>query len=264
MSENKSLYLVQLLNEVESLHKSVQEVYDSGNLPFNFLKESFNKTQEINNMLHKLEFMQIDDLRNKMERLVAIISEKENQVSTEDVDQISHQVEEGEENFKLAEVKEEEYEEPDKEVLQENIGNIYAEGIVLPEYRNPYDSDENKLKKEDTHIDENNYFNNIDKSENKKNKTKNDFNRVVYSINDTIKTSPSVIDLKRGISLNDRFLFQRELFDNDRNKMNNTIEKLNNLGSYEEAEEYIRENVSVDLENPIIIDFLSIIRKEFK
>ncbi len=46
--------------------------------------------------------------------------------------------------------------------------------------------------------------------------------------------------------------------------MNSTIEKLNQLGTYEEAEEFIRENVSADLENPTVIDFLFTIKKGFK
>jgi hypothetical protein len=46
--------------------------------------------------------------------------------------------------------------------------------------------------------------------------------------------------------------------------MNSTLEKLSELESYEEAENYIRENVSADIDNPTVADFLLIVRKGFK
>ncbi|HBT85875.1 MAG TPA: hypothetical protein DEB12_08210, partial [Porphyromonadaceae bacterium] len=68
MFEKKTPYIEQLLNEIKSLHESVLEVSNSGSLPFSFFKESFNRTQEITGILHKLEFMQVEDLKNQMER----------------------------------------------------------------------------------------------------------------------------------------------------------------------------------------------------
>ena len=73
-----------------------------------------------------------------------------------------------------------------------------------------------------------------------------------------------IIDIKRGVSLNDRFLFQRELFNNNRNEMNNTLDKLNSLSTYEEAEEYIRDNYSWDFDSQIVSDFLLVVKKGFK
>ena len=73
-----------------------------------------------------------------------------------------------------------------------------------------------------------------------------------------------IIDIKRGVSLNDRFLFQRELFNNNRNEMNSTLEQLSNLGSYEEADKYIRDNFSWDFEDQVVNDFLLVVKKGFK
>ena len=77
MSENKSFYIERLLSEIRSLLENVMEVSKSGNLPFTFFKESFIKTQKINELLHNLEFMQIDDLKGQMERLVVVLSGRE-------------------------------------------------------------------------------------------------------------------------------------------------------------------------------------------
>ena len=73
-----------------------------------------------------------------------------------------------------------------------------------------------------------------------------------------------IIDIKRGVSLNDRFLFQRELFNNNRNDMNSTLEQLNSFESYEKAEKYIRDNFNWDFENQIVNDFLLVVQKGFK
>jgi hypothetical protein len=48
--------------------------------------------------------------------------------------------------------------------------------------------------------------------------------------------------LKEGLSLNDRYLFQRELFDNDKARLDNTVAALDQLGSIREAVEYLKAN----------------------
>lgn len=50
---------------------------------------------------------------------------------------------------------------------------------------------------------------------------------------------PKLEDIRKGISLSDRFLFQRELFGGNGELMNKTIEKINGLSSLAEAEQYI-------------------------
>ena len=42
-------------------------------------------------------------------------------------------------------------------------------------------------------------------------------------------------ELQKMMSINDRFLFRRELFDNDGDLMAQTIEELNHIASYEES-----------------------------
>jgi len=51
---------------------------------------------------------------------------------------------------------------------------------------------------------------------------------------------PKLADLKKGITMGDRFLFQRELFGNNGELMSKTIEALNALPSLADAEAYIQ------------------------
>jgi len=53
---------------------------------------------------------------------------------------------------------------------------------------------------------------------------------------------PKLEDIRKGITMGDRFLFQRELFGNNGELMSKTIEALNGMKSYDEAIAYIQKN----------------------
>lgn len=55
---------------------------------------------------------------------------------------------------------------------------------------------------------------------------------------------PKLEDIRKGISIADRFLFQRELFGNNGELMGKTIEALNGMKSLDEAMSYIQKNFS--------------------
>jgi hypothetical protein len=84
------------------------------------------------------------------------------------------------------------------------------------------------------------------------------------SLNDVIQAPPALLDLKRGISLNDRFLFQRELFNNSRSEMDSVMENLNEMGSFEEAESYLRSEQGWNFEEQAAKEFLLVIKKGFE
>ena len=48
--------------------------------------------------------------------------------------------------------------------------------------------------------------------------------------------------MKEGLILNDRYLFQRELFNNDKSKLDETIAALDRLANIQEAVEYLKAN----------------------
>jgi hypothetical protein len=48
--------------------------------------------------------------------------------------------------------------------------------------------------------------------------------------------------LKEGLILNDRYLFQRELFNNDKSKLDETVAALDRLANIQEAVEYLKSN----------------------
>lgn len=70
-------------------------------------------------------------------------------------------------------------------------------------------------------------------------------------------------NLKKAFTLNDRFRFRRELFGNKDVEFNDTLNLVEAMHSYEEAEDYFYNDLQWDSESPEVIDFMKIIAKHF-
>lgn len=148
----------------------------------------------------------------------------------------------------LSERREPETEEVDAvETREEKVSPERVERVELPGYRNP------RLN-ESIHAND---------SKPMQERTLREETPGITSLNDATEAPPSLLDLKRRISLNDRFLFQRELFHNNREEMNGVMIRLNAFGSYEKAEGYLRESMDWDFDQPVVQDFLRLIKKGF-
>lgn len=76
-------------------------------------------------------------------------------------------------------------------------------------------------------------------------------------------TGNPVDDIKKAIGLNDRFLFQRELFDGNNGLMDQTIDQLNQLSNYREAEQFIQSNFNWDHDDESVMSFMGILKRRF-
>lgn len=74
---------------------------------------------------------------------------------------------------------------------------------------------------------------------------------------------PKVSDIKKAISLGDRFLFQRELFGGNGELMAKTIAELNKLSSLNEAEAFIDKRFSWDKESSTYELFYNILKRRW-
>ena len=74
---------------------------------------------------------------------------------------------------------------------------------------------------------------------------------------------PKVTDIKKAISLGDRFLFQRELFGGNGELMAKTIADLNKLDGLDEAEAYIDKRFSWDKESSTYELFYNILKRRW-
>jgi len=72
-----------------------------------------------------------------------------------------------------------------------------------------------------------------------------------------------ITDIKQAISIGNRFRFQRELFGNNADKMNETLTELNNFTRIEDAYQYLTSNFDWKKENETVEDFLNLVNRLF-
>jgi hypothetical protein len=70
-------------------------------------------------------------------------------------------------------------------------------------------------------------------------------------------------DLKKWLTLNDRFRFNRELFGGNESLMNQTIADLSKITSYGGALSYLNSRFNWDFEDEAVTGFLAILEKSF-
>lgn len=74
---------------------------------------------------------------------------------------------------------------------------------------------------------------------------------------------PHIEEIRKGISLGDRFLFQRELFAGDGEKMNKTIDTLDKMSNLDEVMAYISKRFNWDTESQAYELFINVLRRRF-
>lgn len=244
----KNKYIELLHNEVQKLETKVAKLKDSQNVSFSFFRESFKQTQEIMRLLHELEFVQVEDMKSQMEKLVHFLSETETPLAKPS------------EGSRKNDLKAE-----DSNSNKKEVGLPFSSISSSSDITESFSQDENKKRitednpsKKDT-IETNDALKN--KEFIKEDTPADTFSTTSKSLNDILPANHTLLDTKQSISLNDRFLFQRELFDNDRLAMNNMMIRLQGFRTYEERVLYLKENTGWDFKNETVDKFLEMLKK---
>lgn len=90
-------------------------------------------------------------------------------------------------------------------------------------------------------------------------------NDVYYTTGDN--NIPLYQDIKKGklvFTINERYRFKRELFENSDADFNNTLAVIASMEDYEEAEEYFISEEGFNMGNPVVREFMEVIKKYFK
>ena len=69
---------------------------------------------------------------------------------------------------------------------------------------------------------------------------------------------------KLVFSINERFRFKRELFDNSDADFNNTLALVASMENFDEAEEYFFNEEGFDSKDPVVKEFMDVIKRYFK
>lgn len=86
--------------------------------------------------------------------------------------------------------------------------------------------------------------------------------KYITSLKDTLERK-NVTDLRKSFSLNDRFLFKKELFGGNEDLMSRVIEVLNQQPSLQEAMTYLRNEMDWDFTSSTAAAFISHLEKRF-
>ncbi|MDR1348453.1 MAG: hypothetical protein LBJ63_08540 [Prevotellaceae bacterium] len=70
-------------------------------------------------------------------------------------------------------------------------------------------------------------------------------------------------DLSKGIGLNDKFLFAKELFGGNAQQFVNAVTEINAMNSISDALEYIKCSFSWQEDNPVVKHFITLVRRRF-
>lgn len=268
----KEEYIDRLLNVIKSLEANVSIAQKEDTLSFSFFRDSFQKGQEISKLIHELEMLQIEDMKRQMEKLIVFLSEEEDKKQTVS-SEIANDSYDANDSLAIDASNENRNEQKERildyDIIAEDTVSItikeehnielpkptsstYIQHIELPKYENP---NINVVYKESVEpIEPIKYESSTVASQNSGS----------LSINDIAQTSHPKVDVKRGLSLNDRFYFQRELFNNNRENMNSVMMDINSLHDRESIEQYLIDNTSWNFENEDVKSFLDIVSKGLK
>ena len=280
----KHKYIESLLSEIKLLASKVEILKESKRVPFSFFKESFKRTQEISRLLHELEFVQIEEMRGEMEKLVQYLSDTEKTkkeaedeakylatiVKKSEVESEKEKEEEKQKRIVVVDdathkTETEEKIETEEEILVAKEDQEVSSPIVENKEQQQVKKEAKLASTEKSSIKESLQAtqSSLPSQYSKSEKVLADIVPKNKSLNDVLPVSHTLQDSKATISLNDRFLFQRELFDNNRDAMNMMLTKLQAFSSFDLAESYLKRNTTWDFSNETVDKFLQMLKDRF-
>ncbi|MBN2164844.1 MAG: hypothetical protein JW717_01060 [Marinilabiliaceae bacterium] len=150
-------------------------------------------------------------------------------------------------------------------IIKDKITNIQQDTTLIKEISVNQDNTtikENKLEIEDTPLVEPKNPSILGESLGKNIQSVADKINASKESNKVLIGKP-VQDINKAIGINDRFLFQRELFGGNSSSMNQTIDQLNQLNTLEEAQLFLKSNFSWDMEDETVIAFFKTIQRKY-
>lgn len=76
-------------------------------------------------------------------------------------------------------------------------------------------------------------------------------------------SSQKISDIQSAIGINDRFLFTRELFENNIEEYNSAISFVNNSNEFQSILNWMKNEKEWDLEDPTVVQFVEITKRKF-
>lgn len=230
------------------------------------------------------EDITIDEEPDETEEEVVVEETEENE-AIEEEEIVYEDDEEEEDDLTEVETEEDDLTEEEaekveeKQILQKNIQFTELDSEPKPEYReinidDPDDDDIETIQFESHKtVSDRPVMVEIPKPENlnpekavigetfQKERSLNDAMSEQKSTESALNNGP-ISSLRAAIGLNDRFLFIREIFDNNTEKYNTVIENLDKLETIQQAVEYLKANLSLQ-KNDTSMKFVDLLKRRF-
>lgn len=153
---------------------------------------------------------------------------------------------------------------PVVQIPVENVSEEYVEDIPEEPQTEDFENQEEMCEAEDVEA----VITETDESADDEEETFEEFEEESEEDEEPIKLDEALQrslskDLSRAFSLNDRFRYRRELFSNSEVEMRNTLNIVEAMQSFAEAEDYFYGDLEWDSESPEVKDFMVIIKNHF-
>lgn len=153
---------------------------------------------------------------------------------------------------------------PVVQIPVENVSEEYVEDISEEPQTEDFENQEEMCEAEDVEA----AITETDESADDEEETFEEFEEESEEDEEPIKLDEALQrslskDLSRAFSLNDRFRYRRELFSNSEVEMRNTLNIVEAMQSFAEAEDYFYGDLEWDSESPEVKDFMVIIKNHF-
>jgi hypothetical protein len=227
----KEVYIALIQKDLEELGILTEGLYEN-NIPSpTIIKLSSAKAQNIISNLQHLSELEETSVTEKIEEKEVIEVKKEIEETIE--------IEETTTIDEVIEIKEEIIKEEEPIEIKEEI--IIVEKEII--------EDREKIEERSTILKSNTTISDI---------VKPNEARLLDSL-----AKKKIDSIRKCISMGDRFLFQRELFDNKAELMNATLDFIDSCSNIKEAEQYIAEHFNWNPENEVVINFFTILNRRF-
>ncbi|WP_106829870.1 hypothetical protein [Parabacteroides pacaensis] len=261
-----------LLIDVRELEKLIAGMRDADMYPVSFFSQSFELTHKILKDLHALETVQVELLRKQMEEHAAVLKDLPYGALLQRSQEVNEAVPDRSEEEIEREVFVKKMPDPvvtldepepvkekvEKEVLfEEPVGEVVSSPVDEIKPVAPITLESPLL--EEAPIDP---FRHGHLSFSSTSVLSEKVAPQNLSVNESIEKK-KFSDFRKALSLNDRFYFRRELFNGNEARMNQVIDDLNGLHSYEESLAYLKQELAWNLDDQAVADFVKLLEKRF-
>lgn len=226
--------------ELEMILSKIKKLYEKS-IVFNYL----NEVDRHNNLGEKKKFLQVENVISHNEDLNLKTSAAHSNIETKDSLHNSHEMNQSNPVLSVNAIENNQITEPAKEILNKDSEdkttneNLVSEDII--EQKTPQTSP---------------------------NYSSDDLSKPIVSSNLSSSFSKKPIDLSiKSIGINERFIFIKELFKNDAEKLNEVINQVNELNSFAEADAFLKtqvaNNYNWNYKSTAVLNFMKLVEKRF-